>query len=168
MSADATSCLWPEDGENFFREKGFQPVQQSANHCVAASLAILTGETEAHFQGKVNTQNPVSWSDALRRWSMKLAYCPTDVRKLEHYMKELVRHDDLFALSYYTRLEPAEILGEPDRSGWVTGSHIVILHRDQILDPAKGTSTKASDHSCRERHTKRIFRVVPADHARGL
>jgi hypothetical protein len=83
-------------------------------------------------------------------------------------MDELVRIDDLFTLSYYSSLDPKEILGEPNDRGWVTGSHIVILHRRAVLDPALGLSTDAFAHPCNDHHTKRVFRVVPADHARGL
>jgi len=116
----------------------------------------------------MNTQDPVSWSEALQKWDMKLAYCPTDARKLKHYMKELVALDDLFTLSYYTPPNPNAILGEPNSDGWVTSFHIVILHRSKILDPLSGTETEAFDHPCNDYHTKRIFRVVPADHLRGL
>lgn len=167
MPYDTTSHLWPGE-ESFFRMKHFRAIRQQGPHCVSTVLAILTGETPEEFQGHVNTQNPVSWSEALYRWEMKLAYCPTDVRKLRHYMDELVRLDDLFTLSYYTSLDPDDILGEPNDQGWVTGSHIVILHRRTVLDPASGTSIEAFAHQCIEHHTKRVFRVVPRDHARGL
>lgn len=48
----------------------------------------------------------------------------------------------------------------PDAHGWVTSSHIVLLHRDMILEPASGKTTLVLLHECLERHTKRIFRVV--------
>ncbi|CAF5168391.1 unnamed protein product, partial [Rotaria magnacalcarata] len=32
------------------------------------------------FQGNLNTQDPVSWSAALKPYGMKLAYCPHDAR----------------------------------------------------------------------------------------
>ena len=127
-----------------------------------------TGQAPEMFQGKVNTQDPVSWSEALQEWGMKLAYCPTDARKLKHYMKELVQIDDLFTLSYYTSCDHAVILGEPNDRGWVTGSHIVILHRNKVLDPTTGTSTDALTHQCNEHYTKRVFRVAPRNHAQGL
>jgi hypothetical protein len=131
-------------------------------------LAILTGEAPEKFQGNVNTQDPVSWSEALHPWGMKLAYCPTDARKLKHYIEELVRLDDLFTLSFYTTLDHDKILGEPDSRGWVAGSHIVVLHRGSILDSRSGTVHNALGDPCIEYHTKRVFRVVPDDHPRGL
>lgn len=87
---------------------------------------------------------------------------------MKHYMRELVELDDLFTLSYYTTTDPNAILGEPTNGGWVTGSHIVILHRNKILDPQSGTDTAAFDHECNDYHTKRIVRVVAATHVRGL
>ncbi|MCS7293195.1 MAG: hypothetical protein RMI89_09545 [Gloeomargarita sp. SKYBB_i_bin120] len=168
MPYDATCSLWPRQDEAFFRKRVFQPIQQQGPHCVSTVLAILTGRTPEEFQGRINTQDPVSWSEALQVANMKLAYCPTDVRKLKYYMAELVALDDLFTLSYYTRNDPAAILGDPDERGWVTGSHIVVLHRDQILDPQTGQATDAFSHRCNDHHTKRIFRVVPLDHPRGL
>jgi hypothetical protein len=99
---------------------------------------------------------------------MKLAYCPTDIRKLKYYMRELVELDDLFTLSYYTTNDANILLGNPNADGWLTGSHIVILHRNLILDSGIGEAIEAFDHVCNEYHTKRIFRVVPANHPRGL
>jgi hypothetical protein len=168
MPYNATSSLWPGNDASYFRERVFTPRMQFGPHCVSTVLAILTGESPEDFQGRINTQDPVSWSDALKRRGMKLAYCPTDVRKLQHYLEELMSLDDLFLLSYYATLDPGRILGEPDPRGWVTGSHIVILHRRSILDPARGSVTPATDHPCAQMHTKRIFRVVPGTHPRGL
>lgn len=165
---DFTATLWENNDENFFRDRIFHPIQQYGPRCVATTLAMLTGKKPEDFQGKINTQNPCSWSQALNSDGMKFAYCPTDVRKLKFYMNELVALDDLFTISYYTSTCSEAILADPDRNGWITGSHIVILHRDQIFDPATGTKTPASEHHCNEYHTKRIFRIVPVNHLRGL
>ena len=168
MPYNAASSLWSREDKPFFRDRNFRSVRQKGPHCVSTVLCILTGEDPENFQGKINTQDPVSWSEVLGQWGMKLAYCPSDARKLKHYIEELVNFDDLFTLSYYTTLDHDKILGEPDSRGWVTGSHIVVLHRDTILDPASGSEFDVLNHGCIEHHTKRIFRVVPADHARGL
>ena len=101
MPYDAISPLWPQSNESFFRDSTFRLIRQSGPHCVSTVLAMLTGTSPETFQGRINTQDPVSWSEALRQWGMKLAYCPADVRKLKYYMKELVALDDLFTLSYY-------------------------------------------------------------------
>jgi len=161
---DASTHLWSGPAEVHFRSRDLAPLRQAPGRCVVTALAILTGQPPGAFD--VNTQDPVSWSAALRPHRMKLAYCPTDARKLNHYLPELLAHDDLFTLSYYT--SATQILGEPDAHGWVTGSHVVVLHRDRILDPATGASTPAVEHPGMGKHTKRIFRVVPAGHARGL
>jgi hypothetical protein len=168
MPYDTKSQLWSTEGEAFFRDRVFHAQKQSGPHCVTTVLAMLTGLPAEVFQGKVNTQDPASWSQALGVSGMKLAYCPTDVRKLRHYMDELRRMDDLFTLSYYTTTDHVRMLGEPDDRGWLTGSHIVILHRRLILDPRSGNVEEAPAHPCNGFHTKRIFRVVPVNHARGL
>lgn len=165
---DRNSTLWSNVEENFFRDLQIEPIQQRGPHCVSTVLAMLTRQKPEDFQGKMNTQDPSSWSQVLQPYGMKLAYCPMDVRKLKFYMNELIAFDDLFTLSYYTTLDPSVILGDPDSKGWITGSHIIILHRDKIFDPALGTVTPALEHYCNNYHTKRIFRVVPADHVRGL
>jgi hypothetical protein len=85
-----------------------------------------------------------------------------------HYLDDLLALDDLFTLSYYSPSDPEAICADPNENGWICGSHIVLLHRDQILDPASGVRTSARDHKGRGRFTKRIFRVVPAQHLRGL
>jgi hypothetical protein len=154
--------------EQFFRERTFQPVRQDGPHCVSTALAILTGALPETFQGKVNTQDPRSWSLALQVYDMKLAYCPSDVRKLKFYCKELLEIDDLFTLSVFTPTTPGEILADPNEDGWVCSSHVVVLHRGVVLDPATGRRSFLKDFVKCECHTKRIFRVVPASHARGL
>ncbi|CAF1225866.1 unnamed protein product [Rotaria sordida] len=148
--------------------EGVSPTRQTGPHCVSTVLAMLTGKKPEDFQGKMNTQDPCSWSRVLQPYGMKLAYCPMDVRKLKFYMDKLIAFDDLFTLSYYTTLDPKEILADPDNAGWITGSHIVILHRNQIIDPVLGRTTPALEHECNDYHTKRIFRVVPCDYVRGL
>lgn len=168
MPYDKNSHLWPNPDEVFFRDQQFQVQQQTGPHCVSTSLAILTGATPEDFQGIVNTQDPTSWSDKIKEWGMQFAYCPTDARKLSFYMPELLKCDDLFTLSYYTTLDRDTILGDPDSRGWVCGSHIVVMHRNNILDPASGQVTPANEHHCNHHHTKRIFRVVPVGHPRSL
>jgi hypothetical protein len=168
MPFDLSCRLWPDHTKRFFAGKALRPLKQRGPHCVSTTLAMLTGAEPECFQGRVNTQDPASWSEALREWGMKLAYCPTDVRRLRFYLPELLALDDLFTLSYYTPGRGRSILANPDADGWVCGSHIVILHRDRIFDPQSGDVTAARDHGCLHLHTKRIFRVVPADHPRGL
>jgi hypothetical protein len=77
---------------------------------------------------------------------MKLSYIPFDTRKVRFFMAKLVALDDLFLLSYYSGLS-LDILQDPDENGWVCESHVVILYRDQIIDPALGGSRPAADHS---------------------
>jgi hypothetical protein len=172
MPFDFTTGLWSNRQEHFFRERPMRCIKQDGPHCVSTVLAILTGKRASYFlrlqrNGKLNTQDPFSWSESLRPFGMKLAYVPFDVRKLRFYMDELVVLDDLFLLCYYTGRR-IEILRDPDEEGWVCGSHVIILHRDQIIDPFWGVMEHAFDHRCNERHTKRIFRIVPGDYPRGL
>lgn len=168
MPFDLTSKLWPNKDDHFFRDRVLRPIRQNGPHCVAAVLAILASAEPELFQHAINTQDPFSWSDAIARWNMKLCYCPTDIRKLCFYMAELIEMDDLFTLSYYTTQDKDIILRDPDDRGWLCGSHIVVLYRDKILDPATGTVVNALEHKCNCYHTKRIFRVVPRDYVRGL
>jgi hypothetical protein len=168
MPYDFNSHLWQDKEEKFYSDNQFHPIKQRGPHCVSTVLAMLAGTDPEQFQGVVNTQDPVSWSDSLQKWGMKFAYCPTDVRKLRFYMTELIELNDLFTLSYYTTLDKDVILGEPNEKGWICGSHIVILHRDKILDPATGMTTNAQEHRCNDFHAKRVFRVVPANYQRGL
>jgi len=169
MPYNKTCKLWPDNAEEFFRDKDITPLQQSGPHCVSTCLAMLTGVTPKEFQGRINTQEPLSWSDGMKKYGMKLAYCPTDTRRLEFYMPDLLELDDLFTLSYYKLGEdPTAILNDPDDEGWICGSHIVIMHRSHILDPASGSKTSAETHGCNDYHTKRIFRVVPRSHIRGI
>ena len=168
MPYDRNSGLWPPTDEHFFREREITPIRQSGPHCVSTVLGMLTGAEAERFQGKVNTQDPVSWSKSLSKWNMKLAYCPSDVRKVKYYLSELLAIDDLFTISYFTPYQSSDILADPSEDGWICGSHIVILHRDRIIDPASGEACGFHEHDCLECHTKRLFRVVPLDHERGL
>ncbi len=168
MPYDNNSHLWTNNTDVFFRNIKLFPQLQSGPHCVSTSLAILTSRSPEEFQGIVNTQDPLSWSDKIQEWGMKFAYCPTDTRKIKYYIREIIEIDDLFTLSYYTTTDKDEILSDPNENGWITGSHIVVLHRDMIYDPAQGNVVNAIDHHCNNYYTKRIFRVVPLDYRRGL
>lgn len=168
MPYDMSCHIWPNRFERFFHDLKLQPLKQSGPHCVSTSLAMLTGVGPEQFQGVVNTQDPISWSDKLKEWGMKFAYCPTDIRKLRYYIPELIELDDLFTLSYYTSLDRYDILGDPDQNDWICGSHIVVMHRDKIFDPQSGNVTNANEHPCNDLHTKRVFRVVPLNYNRGL
>jgi len=167
MPHDLTCKLWPDDHEHYFAERVLVPRWQTGPHCVSTALAVMTGAPPESFQGIINTQDPVSWSAALCPFGMKLAYCPHDVRRLRFYLPELIALDDLFLLSYYSP-PGTELLRDPDERGWVCQSHIVILHRDRIIDTMFGEELAALEHGCADPHAKRIFRVVPVDHPRGL
>lgn len=161
--------VWPaEEREHYFRDIVIQPLRQNGPTCVSNCLAMLTGKRPEDFQGNINTQDPVSWSAALQPYGMKLAYCPHDVRKLKFYIEELVALDDLFVLSFCTTLDPEEILADADDTGFVTQSHLIVLHHDKIYDSAQSQCDAARNHRCDNYHTKRIFRVLPATHTRGL
>ena len=169
MPYDQNTSLWyAGDSKHYWHEFQITPIKQTGSHCVSTSLAMLSGKSPEFFQGVVNTQNPVSWSEALKPFGKKLAYCPTDIRRLQHYLDELVSLDDLFLLCYYTSQDAGTLLSDPDAHGWICGSHVVILHGDQIIDPARGTAMNLREHPCGSYHTKRIFRVVPLEHPRGL
>ena len=168
MAHDLHAHLWSNNDDHFFRDLCLSPQRQTGPRCVPTSLAILTQQTPETFAGKINTQDPVSWSSALRPYGMKLAYCPTDVRKVKFYVPDLRALDDLFTVSYYTAVDSADVLADPRPDGWAGGSHVVVVHRDSVLDPASGTCFPLSDFERNHFHTKRIFRVVPADHPRGL
>ncbi len=170
MCYNTNTRLWESAEENFFREKMIVPQLQIGGTCVSTALSMLTGVTPEDIRTVgINTQNPVSWSLALIPYGMKLAYCPVDVRRLKFYMEELIGYDDLFLLCYYSLNDPSEtILNDPDNMGWIVGSHVVILQRDQIIDSSIGAIIQARQHDCNNAYTKRLFRVVPKDHKRGL
>ena len=72
-----------------------------------------------------------------------------------------------------TATKPKCITREPDLTGRIIGSHIILLHRDTIFDPCAGVGCKAIDYNwggykLGQLFTKRIFRVVPADYPRGI
>ena len=99
---------------------------------------------------------------------MQLAYCNFDLRRLEYYIDELVEMDDLFLLSFYSKDPPYDPEVE---GGKLCTAHIVTLHRDNIIDTARGGEqaiVSASDYNRSMRQTKRIFRIVPKGHARRI
>ncbi len=165
---DSHSKFWSGDVGPFFMNSSFVPRQQEGPHCVSTVLSMLTGQAPEVIRPGINTQDPVSCSDYLCGRGMKLAFCPTDCRRLRHYLDDLLALDDLFTLSYYSPTDAEAICADPNEKGWVCGSHIVLLHRDQILDPASGTRTAALAHHGMNRFTKRILRLVPSNHAWGL
>ena len=155
----------------FFTDIGIKHDRQIGPSCVATTLAMIARTTGADvtpgdFKKITNSQSPHSWSNALKPYGMQLAYCNHDLRRIEHYIDELVEHDDLFFLCFYSVNPPSD----PDERGKLCTAHIVTLHKDTIYDTAKHSSSggviAAKDYARLERQTKRIFRVVPLGHPR--
>ena len=85
------------------------------------------------------------------------------------FAPDLVALNDFFTMSYFTSPEPAEVWKAPrPKDGWICGSHIVILQGGDIIDPAQGDRVPTRGNHSVERFMERIFRVVLADHVRGL
>jgi len=175
---DASAPLWDAETEGeqqapFFAHLELEHLRQSGPTCVPTTLAMLARATGADvgpgdFMPHINSQSPHSWSEALKPYGLQLAYCNFDIRRLEHYIDELVEMDDLFVLCFYSRDPPYDPEVE---GGKLCTAHIVTLHKDRIIDTARGGAkaiVPASDYNRSKRQTKRIFRVVPADHARCL
>jgi len=166
---DYASSLWPTTPvEKFFPDLAIQHCQQTGGSCVATGLSLLTRQPPETVRQHINTQNPVSWSDYLQSHGMKLAYCPTDLRRLRFYRDELLALDDLFAVSTYSADSAVQIGTDPDRDGWICGSHFVILHRQTVYDTRDPSPILFEDYPDVSRYVKRLFRVVPASHHRGL
>jgi hypothetical protein len=166
---DASTAFWstPEVAPHFHHLELVHRVQIGGS-CVSTGLSLLTGEEPVTVRAQLNTQDPVSWSHYLQRHGMKLAYCSTDLRRLRHYADELLAHDDLFTISTYSPGNPTDIGSDPDREGWICGSHFVVLHRDTVYDTRFAQPVALRDYCDLNRYVKRLFRVVPADHVRGL
>ena len=155
----------------FFSDIEIRHDRQIGPSCVATTLAMIARTTGADvtpddFKQVTNSQSPHSWSNALKPYGMQLAYCNHDLRRIEHYIDELVEHDDLFLLCFYSVNPPSD----PNEAGKLCTAHIVTLHKDTIYDTAKHSSSggviAAHDYARLERQTKRIFRVVPLGHPR--
>ena len=173
---NANAPLWdPPNADEpqgpFFPEMAIEHTKQIGPSCVATTLAMIARTTGADvgaddFKTITNSQSPHSWSNALKPYGMQLAYCNHDVRRIEHYIDELVELDDLFFLCFYSVNPPSD----PDANGKLCTAHIVTMHNDTIYDTAKqsgsGGVVLANDYTRLERQTKRIFRVVPLGHPR--
>ncbi len=117
----------------------------------------------------MNTQDPVTWSRALKRFGKKLVYTSSDTRRLRWYVRELLQLNDIFTVSYYT----GDFMSDPGDDGWVCGSHIVVVAGGMIYDSCSNDSPTALDspsfdelYGCK--FLQRIFRVVPADYPSEL
>jgi len=173
--SNGSCALWNTEkyGGNFFSDYTINHQKQIPNGCVSTVLSMLTGTLASEFRnpnGKyaVNTQDPVEWSEALENFSMKLANISTDCRKLYFYKDELLQYNDLWTISYYTPEDPYDIFQDPDDDGRICGSHIVILHRNIIYDSCRNGPISIEKHGLLNKYVKRIFRVVPSNHSRGL
>ncbi len=160
-----------EAQDQFFADINLNHDRQIGPSCVATTLAMIVRTTGAEvtveeIKEVTNSQSPHTWSNALKPYGMQLAYCNNDLRRIEHYIDELVEHDDLFLLSFYSIDPPSD----PDENGKLCTAHIVTLHKDTIYDTAKNSSSggiiAAQDYARLERQTKRIFRVVPLGYPR--
>lgn len=165
---DQSSSIWPDEPDQYFTNLQITHRQQVGGSCVSTGLSLLTGEEPGTIRQHINTQDPVSWSLYLQDHGMKLAYCPSDFRRLLHYKSQLLALDDLFAISTYSSQNPLEIGAEPDESGWICGSHFFILHRQTVYDTRYAQPSDFASYEDHDRYVKRLFRIVPVDHPRGL
>lgn len=172
---NANAPLWDAAEEGgyegpFFSDLELEHIRQTGPTCVPTTLAMIARATGADvgpedFMPLINSQSPHTWSKVLKQYGMQLAYCNQDLRRLGYYIDELIEHDDLFLLCFYSKDPPYE----PDENGKLCTAHIVTLHKDIIIDTAKGdqyASGKAKDYHRLSRQTKRIFRVVPLGYGR--
>lgn len=173
-----TAPLWYQSGNDepkgpFFQDLNVDHVEQRGPSCVATTLSMVANARGANttpddFKEVTNSQAPHTWSQALKPYGMQLAYCNSDLRRLEYFVDELIEMDDLFLLSFYSQDPPSD----PTTSGKLCTAHIVTLHRDTIYDTAKdavnGGVMNGTDYARLERQTKRIFRVVPLYHPRCI
>lgn len=120
--------FWTEQLALFGQHGGMMQIGPT---CVSNSLSLLTfgAARPEEFQGPasgVNTQDPVTWSQALKRHGKKLAYTSSDTRRFSWYVPELLRLHDVFTVSYYTG-DVADFTADPNGDGFVCGSHIVVV-----------------------------------------
>lgn len=170
-SYDLQSTLWTpgqQSHQQYFHHLNLIHRLQIGGTCVSTGLSLLTGDEPMTIRNQINTQDPTSWSSYLQRYGYKLAYCNSDFRKLKHYVNDLLALDDLFTISTYSPSRPQEIGSDPDAQGWICSSHFVILHRSMVYDTTLKTPVRLDDYCDLDRYVKRLFRVVPADHPRGL
>ena len=160
-----------ETQDQFFADINLNHDRQIGPSCVATTLAMIVRTTGVEvtveeIKEVTNSQSPHTWSNALKPYGMQLAYCNNDLRRIENYIDELVEHDDLFLLSFYSIDPPSD----PDENGKLCTAHIVTLHKDTIYDTAKDSGSggiiAAQDYARLKRQTKRIFRVVPLGYPR--
>ena len=136
--AFAIGCSFTFEHELLRNNLELDHIKQIGPTCVPTTLAMLARSTGADvkpedFMPIINSQSPHSWSKALEQYGMQLAYCNNDLRRLEYYIDELVQHDDLFLLCFYSQDPPFD----PDINGKLCTAHIVTLHKDVIIDTAK-------------------------------
>ncbi len=162
------SCWFPCEAAPLFPNLNIEHRTQIGGTCVSTGLSLLRKEEPGEIRNKINTQYPVSWSKYLNGHQMKLAYCSTDFRRLHYYVDELLAHNDLFTISTYSPSEPGEIGSDPNNEGWICGSHFFVLHRDTVYDTRFKSPVALKEYRDLNRYVKRLFRVVPCNHARGL
>ncbi len=169
LAFDHSSSIWPPESKGkFFSDLSIDHRQQVGGSCVSTGLSLLSKESPTAIREQINTQDPVSWSRYLQGYGMKLAYCATDLRRLQHYQDQLLAWDDLFTISTYSPTDINAIGVAPDASGWVCGSHFVVLHRHTVYDTLYAKPVALNDYEDLTRYVKRLFRVVPLNHERGL
>lgn len=169
MEFDTYSQLWADDlATRFANHLTLTHRRQVGGSCVSTGLSVITGEAPEVIRAKINTQSPGSWSDYLLPFGWQLAYCNTDLRRLDHYVDELVLLDDLFVICTYSPEDAHEIAAEPSADGWVCGSHFFLLQGEMIYDTNLAEPESVFDYEGLERYVKRLFRVVPAGYRRAV
>ena len=169
MEYDYEGSMWTDIRfPNAARDIEMQHRLQVGGSCVSTGISVITHKEPREIRDSINTQSPMSWSDYLRPFGWKLAYCNTDLRRLSNYVDELLHWDDLFVVCTYSPQDAQDIGEEPDGDGWICSSHFMLLQGAMIYDTRFSEPIPLTEHRDLNRYVKRIFRVVPVDHPRGL
>jgi hypothetical protein len=140
--------------------------KQKSKSCVPTCLAAITSISPEKFY-HINSQDPKSWSLALKEYKLKLAYCCYDFRKLKFYQEELLNYDGIFIIGLYTR--HIGIISKDYDPTTICPSHCLVLFKNKIYDPQEGNLLSFDEKSkWNEMYVKRIFRVVPIDYSKEI
>lgn len=163
MSIDSKSSVFEQSKLWTYEEPvvlnfdaSINPLVQEKRRCLATCLGMISRQDPKVFYN-VNVNNPIEWSKALMPFGLKLAYCPTTVKLLEHYIEELTTYNGLFLIGVYT----GDIDNFDDTEK--VKSHAIILENDHIIDPLMGKKINHEFSQNVNFPVKRLFRVVNKD-----
>jgi len=147
-----THILWNYEEKVNLPRLEIKHVKQGKKDCVPCCLAMLTGTDKTEFYD-IDSCNPIEWSQRLKKYKMKLAFCNYEFRQLYDY------HEQLQKGTYLVGILKGDDIG---MFNGTANKHLIIIQDGYIYDSFVNCiyPIKLINSLYEQNFVNRLYRVV--------